>query len=352
MNYNREITITRDDLLPLMYFIVSIYQQGKTHRQGISAKSDLIGGYIDRWINKLPENIIFNKILCADKNYKVINDYFIYGTELKSDKNAPDILGLKTKNGIIKFAEFEDNTWNNCGGMPHIEVKTSKTNQKLVAVRETQLYDSNYYVFVESNFANDYLLSFFVEDYFNDEVLKSINMDTSFIKSNRNKIISQPIRIKPLDNENIGSLKLLTIMNGLEFRENATKVNAKENIYYFNNIEEVDKVYRENKDIILRDYINSYGHVHFGKKIIPIETDKFDKIKIKSIFKSSIYIEALDNCCIYNEDIYKGKIYKIGIGEFERNSNNIEYIMLKKQFSKGLDKTQELIELLDTIANK
>src|SRR5699024_3906381 len=182
MNYNREITITRDDLLPLMYFIVSIYQQGKTHRQGISAKSDLIGGYIDRWINKLPENIIFNKILCADKNYKVINDYFIYGTELKSDKNAPDILGLKTKNGIIKFAEFEDNTWNNCGGMPHIEVKTSKTNQKLVAVRETQLYDSNYYVFVESNFANDYLLSFFVEDYFNDEVLKSINMDTSFIK--------------------------------------------------------------------------------------------------------------------------------------------------------------------------
>src|SRR5699024_10951379 len=146
-----------------------------------------------------------------------------------------------------------------------------------------QLYDSNYYVFVESNFANDYLLSFFVEDYFNDEVLKSINMDTSFIKSNRNKIISQPIRIKPLDNENIGSLKLLTIMNGLEFRENATKVNAKENIYYFNNIEEVDKVYRENKDIILRDYINSYGHVHFGKKIIPIETDKFDKIKIKSI---------------------------------------------------------------------
>ena len=123
----------------------------------------MLGGYIDRWINKIPENLLFNNLLLKDKNYKVINDYFIYGA--KSDKNAPDILGLKANGNILKFAEFFDNTWVPVEGMPYIEVKSFRQNQKLVSVRETQLKDDNYYVFVESDFKPDYLISMFDDSF-------------------------------------------------------------------------------------------------------------------------------------------------------------------------------------------
>ena len=163
MDYYKEVAISRSDILPLVYFIISMFQREKNHRQGISEKSDLIGGYIDRWINKLSENIIFNKVLLENKDYKVVNDYFIYGNDKNSraDKNAPDILGLKTNNGdIIRFAEFNNKTWIKCSNMPYIEVKTYKTNQKLIVIRETQLQDDNFYVLVESNFAPDYLIRY------------------------------------------------------------------------------------------------------------------------------------------------------------------------------------------------
>lgn len=75
MEYNKSIQVSKSYILPLMYFIISKFQDENVHMQGISSKSDLIGGYIDRWINKLPENLIFNKFLLKDKSYSVINDY-------------------------------------------------------------------------------------------------------------------------------------------------------------------------------------------------------------------------------------------------------------------------------------
>ena len=63
----KSIEITKEDLYPLLYFIVEMYQAETSHRQGTSSKSDFIGGFIDRWINKLPENLIFNKLILLNK---------------------------------------------------------------------------------------------------------------------------------------------------------------------------------------------------------------------------------------------------------------------------------------------
>jgi hypothetical protein len=355
MDYYKEVAISRSDILPLVYFIISMFQREKNHRQGISEKSDLIGGYIDRWINKLSENIIFNKVLLENKDYKVVNDYFIYGNDKNSraDKNAPDILGLKTNNGdIIRFAEFNNKTWIKCSNMPYIEVKTYKTNQKLIVIRETQLQDDNFYVLVESNFAPDYLISLFADDVFDDSFLNLLKMDSSFIKNNEHGMISQTRKINCLNYDNLGTLKLLAVMKGEDIRTNAIKVNSKENICYFKDVEEVSEVRRPDTDVTLKDFFKNERNTYNDKKIIPFEADKPDKIIIKSTLKTCMYIEVLDDCCIYDVNLSKGKTYKILIEEFRRSSTASEYVMLKRKLRNKLDKTEELISILDDIAYK
>src|SRR3989304_899939 len=58
-------------------------------------KSDYIGGVFDRWINIIPESVIFNKYFLpkiAD-NLEVISDYYEY--DPKKSGIAPDVLGVK-----------------------------------------------------------------------------------------------------------------------------------------------------------------------------------------------------------------------------------------------------------------
>lgn len=353
MKYNNEVTISRNDILHLLYFIISMFQNESNHRQSISEKQDFIGGYIDRWINKCTEDIIFNKVLLREKNYEVINDYFLYGSSensRRSDKNAPDILGLRKKKGeIIKFAEFNNNTWVKCTGMPHIEVKTIKSNHKVVAINSTQLEDDNFYVLVESNFSPDYLISFLSDDIFNDSYLTKLEMDSRFIIKNELNIISQTKKIILPKDQNLGTIKLLTIVKGKDFKNCAIEADERENIYYFDCITEASRDYgREKKNITLEEYFIEKKHK--GKKIIPFEADKPNKIIVRSINNTSMYVETLDDCSIYNNNLIKGKIYKIVIKEFIRNKNGKEYISLKQQLIEKYDATEELIKILDSIA--
>ena len=100
------------------------------HMQGTSAKRDLIGGYIERWFNKIAETVIFDDLL-KGKNYQVVSDYYLYGND--SDKNAPDILGLKTSSGKnIPFSRYNNGTWTPVEGMPKVEVKVVRQDQALL----------------------------------------------------------------------------------------------------------------------------------------------------------------------------------------------------------------------------
>ena len=93
MSKYTKVEITKDDLRKIVYFILMKFRGDPVHLQGTSAKRDLIGGYIERWFNKVAETIIFDKLL-EKKNYDVVSDYFIYAND--SEKNAPDILGLRS----------------------------------------------------------------------------------------------------------------------------------------------------------------------------------------------------------------------------------------------------------------
>ena len=144
-----EVKFEEKDLKRLIYWITCKFKEDEFHHQSASTKSDLIGGFFDRWFNRAPEFLIFRELL-KDKGYDVVIDNFLYGQDTK--KNAPDIIGLE-KNGKVKvkFAVFNDGEWKKLDNMPLIEVKTFRKNQSLSAVGSTQMESDHYYVFVESN---------------------------------------------------------------------------------------------------------------------------------------------------------------------------------------------------------
>ena len=350
---NTRIPITTNDLIPLVYFIISMFQQETVHRQGTSSKSDLIGGYLDRWINKIPEDIIFNKFLLKDKDYKVVNDYFVYGAQ--SEKNAPDILGLKAPHGVIPFAKYHDKEWVDVPGMPHVEVKTFRKNQKLVSVREPQLKDNTYYVFVESDLTPDYLIRLFESTKFTSSAREKILMSESFIVSNAQGLISQPPEIVNLSDDNIGSLELIRIISGADFKKRATVCEPKEDALYLKDIFPVDDVRGANQNVPFTErfqYDNDsqmYTSTWDGKKCISLYADKVEGLQILKENKKNFYCLATNTCFINNYKLEQGRKYKVDLELFERSSAWREYIALKHQFSEELDQSKNLVELFDRI---
>ena len=61
----RRVEIKKNDILKAIYFITAITQkqQGASMQGALSSKGDLMGGIFDRWINTVPEGILFNNII-------------------------------------------------------------------------------------------------------------------------------------------------------------------------------------------------------------------------------------------------------------------------------------------------
>ena len=103
--------ITKDKSLKNVYFICSLTQKTKTSMQGaLSSKGDLMGGIFDRWINTIPESIIFNEYIKPklkqynNLNIELIQDFYLY--DPKKVGIAPDVLGIKINNKEIPFCVF------------------------------------------------------------------------------------------------------------------------------------------------------------------------------------------------------------------------------------------------------
>ena len=60
-----EIEITASDIKSTIYFIACLTQLQKDSSMygSFNAKGDLSGGIFDRWINRIPESVIFDKII-------------------------------------------------------------------------------------------------------------------------------------------------------------------------------------------------------------------------------------------------------------------------------------------------
>lgn len=346
----KEIEITKDELRKIIYFILMKFKGDPLHRQGTSAKRDLIGGYIERWFNKIAETVIFDKLL-EDKDYKVVSDYFIYSND--SEKNAPDILGLQ-RNGItIPFVKYNNGTWKNVPNMPRIEVKVVRKDQALVSVREPQMID-DYYAFIESDLEGDYLSSVFDSEVFDDKYFEELKMSNEFIESDADNQIIPHTKVKPT--ERIGTMKLIGIYTKDELRENSVLCGRDTSPYYFGDatnksptskIKLNQKLLLDKKGRFVYKYNDSYT-------CLPVAFDnpKNAEITVLKNNKGSIYLNSSDAISIGGVLLNKGDIL-VDFKKFERSSKWDENILLKQTLEKyGKDSTKELIKEFDLIVNK
>lgn len=353
----REIDVTKEDLIKMIYFIISKFEFDIFHMQGTASKSDLLGGFIDRWINRISEVLIFNKLLLEDKDYKVVNDYFVYSNE--SDKNAPDVLGLKLNDGkIIKFAEFENTTWKGINDMPWIEVKTFKKSQKMFTVRETQMDDEHYYVMAESDILPNYLKILFQELIFRDEYYNKIIMNEDFIKSNEKGTLKQPNRVEKFEGNKIGTIKLLGIYKGKDIKKIANLCEPGVKPYYFDGVEEIEKNIRgvDFNILTFREDETPYEVWNINKDVLNVKEGidvygkNIENIEVVKKNKSSWYVRISNDCELNNIELKKGKKYKFKFTKFDRSSSWNEYITLKKTLdNEENDRTKELVNRFDEI---
>lgn len=344
---------TKKDLLKAIYFILCKFSLDALHHQGTSSKRDLIGGFIDRWINRISEHAVFNKLL-EEKSYKVVSDFFLYSSD--SEKNAPDILGLvdNAGNPLSVFSKYTDGAWIQERGMPFIEVKVFRKDQKLISVRESQMNDDHFYAFIESNIAEDYLSILFEEDLFSEKIMESLKMDQAFINSDNENQLLDPVTInRP---KSIGNFKLMGIYKGSELKKHSVKLEKKQGIYYLKTVEPPKTLPKTSIDEILGSEQDIFK---YNDGYLPLYLKTDDEVEIIKRNKGNCYLKSYGTLTV-NEHNLKPGIHKLIFTEFQRTSNWEEYVGYKNTFDneknkdfaiKPEDSTEHLLSLFDKLVN-
>jgi len=338
MNTNHEIIISKQDVVPYIYFVCSMAQRGRMYG-GISGKSDYIGGVFDRWINIIPESVIFNKYFLpkiAD-NLEVISDYYEY--DPKKSGIAPDVLGIKMGTKAIPFVEYV-NKWRALDNAPQIEVKSFKKGQYMVSLRN-QGYDKQYLVMVETNLDSDYLLPFFETTVISEDIYNKLKMDDSvFIKTNVDNDLSSVTKIKR-DNTNLGSLRLITVCLAGDFMEYANLCGGGESPFYIKGINETrtPKVLPQTtpfSDWVNKKIDNLYSWIenkldnNKKHKLLDVYIENGEKVQVLKNSKSSITIYTTGKAKINDTELEANKTYIIKFQLLDRSSaKNGEYFIHK-----------------------
>jgi len=338
----KEIIIEKEDVVPYIYFVCSMAQRGKMYG-GLSGKSDYIGGIFDRWINIIPESVIFNKYFLpkvAD-NLKVISDYYEY--DPKKAGIAPDVLGINNNEIAIPFVEYI-NRWMAIKNAPQIEVKSFKKAQYMVSLRN-QGYDNKFLVMVETDLKSDYLLPFFKLEIISDKVYKKLRMnDKVFIKRNDDNNLSPVTKITPATG-NLGSLKLITVCSAKDFMNYSNLCSAKESPVYLKIIEETrtprvinsipfTKMFSKGTNGLF-NCINNILDNNPANKLLSLYVKNEKSIKILKNSKSSVTIYAEEKAMINQFTLNANTAYIMKFQILDRSSNNgSEYFMHKSIIDK------------------
>jgi hypothetical protein len=353
MNHNHEILITKQDVAPYIYFVCSMAQRGRMYG-GLSGKSDYIGGVFDRWINIIPESVIFNKYFLpkiAD-NLEVISDYYEY--DPKKSGIAPDVLGVKIGGKAIPFVEYV-NKWCALKNAPQIEVKSFKKGQYMVSLRN-QSYDKKYLVMAETNLDSDYLLPFFEQTVIGEDVYNKLKMDDNvFIKENLNKDLSSVTKIKR-DNTNLGSLKLITVCLADDFMRYSNLCGEGGSPFYIKEINQTRTPKTLPQIMAFSDWINKKidnlyswkeNKLDNNKKhtLIDVYVENVDKIQVLKNSKSSITIYTIGKAKINDTELEANKTYIIKFQLLDRSgSKSSEYFMHKSIIDKIPNKEDIMLD--------
>ncbi len=354
---NNIVSLELDDFKEIIYWIVLKYKEDDFHQQQASSRRDLIGGFFDRWLNKIPESLIFNKLL--DKRpYSVITDYFLYGQN--TNKDAPDILGLKDDDGnIFKFVTFNDGEWILEKDAPHIEMKVFRETQYMITVPETQWDDENFYAIVESHIRSDYLITLFSKDFFNEDIFNSIKtkMLEEFISSGSDKI-KKPDKL--VDDSFLGQYELLGIYTGKELKKYSSLLEKGIKPMYFVDVSEPPKIKKSEiieEPLFLKNgfnyYIdkNSYEQDENNIKFY-LELIDDSRVRVKKIINTAMDIEVEGKIKINGEEFDSG-FYRMNFKQFSRTGNRSEYISSKGTVAYcAKDSMEELINIFDEIVKE
>lgn len=366
------VNINKEDILKRVYFITKLVQSqnGDTMQGALTSKSDAMGGIFDRFINSLSEDVLFDKIILpqitTERNVEIIKDYYLYKPSINGAGIAPDVFGLKVDETTIPFVIFEDQ-WTPVEGTPQIEVKTFKAKDQMVSLRN-QDYDSQYLVLADLRLRIDYLVPFFDRALLNNAIASEMTMDDQvFIVNDPSGKIK---RISEIDfsNDEIGTIDLITVTNGTDFMNQASrcsggigprrmkeiklrkvKLNATTgfNLSDFAIISpRINSIYEFNADWYEKTKTNATTTLY-----VDFSSTNLENIEISAFNSSSVVIKANANGCSFNEyPLVNGRQYIVEFATLERNGNDgVEYFMQKECTRHLTNHTNELIEHLRRI---
>ena len=372
--YEKNIKIMNEDIADRLYFISSMAQKQNGHAMfsTLNSRGDLIGGIFDRWVNTIPDNILFDKIILPfiDNNNqtKIIKDFYSYDPRLAGI--APDVIGIKVKGKVVPFVIY-DNHWKPVENMPQIEVKTYKENQKMVSLRN-QNYEDEYLIMAESAIRIDYLIPFINPKYYDKNIYNEmISDDNAFIKNNSNELLSKFEEINNTNNE-IGTVRILKIMTMNDFMKYSTFCESTVSPQYIISIDESKTKSIENAPLshfvnetpigLFKFNENWYSGVKNGiptlkngklVRTLDIKVLNIDNIHIIKRNLSNAYIKTSGDAQINNYNLIGNKIYKISFQLLDRSSNDGEEYFMQKSIVNALpDYADELCNKLKDIINK
>lgn len=381
----RTLDIQKEDVIKSIYFICRLTQNqnGEAMLGSLSSKKDYIGGIFDRWINIIPESIIFNKgiLPCVSNgnDVEVITDFYSYDPSADKAGIAPDVIGIRVNGTVVPFAQFNEK-WIPVEGKPQIEIKTFKKADYMVSLRN-QHYDQKYLVMVQSNYRLDYLLPFFDKELFSNNIYSQMQMDNDkFVISNTKGYLN---KLEPLDisSDSIGSVSIALITRADCFMNISTCCESGVSIEWLKSIEECNRPRGQVLNIPLSDICdstkynpqlyryNTHWYSGIGEDNIPYRstnkkngtvqnlkvrtldffTDNISAIKILKLNKQSLKVFVEDDVYFNSYLLKKNHYYSINYNCLERGNNGEEFFMQKDLVKLIESKEDELRKNLQRI---
>lgn len=373
-----KLEIKQQDIIPYVYFVSSMAQQSKSGMFGsLSSKSDLVGGIFDRWINIIPESIVFNqyflpeaiKKLNLNKNVRVFSDFYMYDPKVVGI--APDVIGLQIENKIVPFVKYDDTKedtkfWVPQTECPQIEVKSFFGKKYMVSLRD-QHYGDKFLVMVGANIDVDYLLSFFDKNIFTENEIRKLTMPNDFIESDTKGLISKTKQVE-FNRCSLGSLELLCVTTASQFRNMALKLNTGEIPRYFVDVTQRKVKVKEGNyspNSLLSEYCDKQesGLYRFNdnwyslfitpkEKTLDIEIGDPNALRVikKTTNSITVLVEESDTF-VNGYNLQKGNQYNINFGTFGSIAGE-EYFINKGLLKYLPDMENNLIESLSQIIKK
>tara|TARA_Y100000389_G_C17417442_1_gene494602 strand:- start:121 stop:1224 length:1104 start_codon:yes stop_codon:yes gene_type:complete len=363
----RKITLSDNDFQNATAFAYLMYKNGGLLYQSQTSREDSFLGYANRWFSKYFEKVVLEEYL--PDNIELISDFFIYGSQVASMGIAPDIIGIKKNNKLVKFASLDSSGWKSESGMPQVEIKSFKSSNEIWTLGDTQLLD--YFIAITYEVNQDYYLRQLIDHVKFDWSIYNLDIFIDEFENNTNFIKKFDTLKKTPSSEPWGTVEIEKILSRSDVTKYFRLMGSKQSPWYLSeNLEDVlttvDKIHHSAKKLSNPAVIEiikgkTFFDVHelnnmeineFYKDDIRLPTSiicsESVTITILAITKSTTYLKVdgkLEISNILIED-NNSQTWKLKYKKFDRSSTGSEYCLHKSVSSLIPDSENEFINKL------